>query len=179
MIHQGETMKVKEIMTRVVLTCTPGTSLAEAAGKMWEADCGVLPTLSDSRVVGMITDRDIAIAVATKGRTASEITVGEVLNADIHACHEEEDLETALEIMGREQVRRLPVVNDEGDLRGILSMNDLVLLTVNERSRGSAGLSQAVLAALREISRDRREAAGDELAEAATAGGRQRSGGRR
>src|SRR5262245_9126001 len=121
-------MKAEDIMTRKVQTCRPETSLAEAAAIMWEYDCGAMPVVDDSnRVMGMITDRDIAIAAATKGRRATEITVGEVMTGNVYACAMDEDVKSALRTMRRERVRRLPVIGGDGRLAGILSLNDIVL----------------------------------------------------
>jgi CBS domain-containing protein len=149
-------MKVREAMTRDVAICTPATSLAEAGWKLFERDCGILPVLSESRIVGLVTDRDLAIAAATKDRPAREISVGEVMGPAIHACHEDDDVETALALMASHQVRRLPVVDDDEVLRGIISINDLVLLTGTGRGRPERSLScEEVARTLREISRHR------------------------
>jgi CBS domain-containing protein len=95
---------------------------------MWQNDCGVLPVVSEAgKVIGIITDRDIAIAVSTKGRLASDIRVDEVISGKVHATTLNDDLKSALETMRRAKVRRLPVLNQDGILEGILSMNDIVL----------------------------------------------------
>jgi CBS domain-containing protein len=121
-------MKAEEIMTKDVQSCRPGASLAQAAALMWDFDCGAMPVVDDSnRVMGMITDRDIAIASATKGRRATEITVGEVMSGNVYACAMDEDVKSALKTMRRERVRRLPVIGADGKLAGILSINDVVL----------------------------------------------------
>ncbi len=121
-------MKVQEVMTSNVRNCAPEATLAEVAAIMWEADCGVLPVVYDSgKVLGLITDRDIAIAAATKGRPASDIRVTEVISGQVFSCHLHEDIKTALKTMRHEKVRRLPVVNDDGMLQGMLSLNDIVL----------------------------------------------------
>jgi CBS domain-containing protein len=121
-------MKVQDVMTSNVKSCRPETNLAEAATVMWDADCGTLPVVDEvGKVTGMITDRDIAIAVATKGRLAADITVGEVTSGKVYTCALQEDIKSALKIMGQERVRRLPVVNREGILQGILSLNDATL----------------------------------------------------
>ncbi len=121
-------MKVQDVMTRNVKSCQPESSLAYAASKMWDYDCGVLPVVDETEAVtGVITDRDIAIAAATKGRLATEIPVGEVISGIVHTCAVDEDLDSALKTMRREKVRRLPVVGNDGKLAGILSINDLVL----------------------------------------------------
>src|SRR5262245_39399817 len=130
-------VKVEEMMTRNVKCCAPETNLAAAAMMMWDNDCGALPVVSDGgRAVGMITDRDIAIATATQGRRASEICVREVMTGQMHACAPGDNIQSALEMMRRCCVRRLPVVNHEGRLQGILSINDMILMA--EQSIGAA-----------------------------------------
>jgi CBS domain-containing protein len=120
-------MKVRELMTSEVRTCRPDMNLAEAVREMWDGDCGALPVVNDEgRVTGMITDRDICVAVATRGRTADRIAVRDVASGHAHTCLVEDDLEAALRAMKLHRVRRLPVVDPEGHIRGILSLNDIV-----------------------------------------------------
>lgn len=120
-------MKVKDIMTKDVQACGPDTNLAEVAKMMWELDCGVLPVVNgEGKVIGMITDRDICIA-ATKHRLASEIVAWESISGKLYACKPDDDITSALKTMGAERVRRLPVINDNGTLQGVLSVNDLIL----------------------------------------------------
>jgi CBS domain-containing protein len=121
-------MKVRDIMTTDVSSCHPETRLADVAKTMWDRDCGVLPVVtSEGRVSGVITDRDICMAVATKGRTADRVSVHEVSAAKVYSCLPEDETSAALETMKTRQVRRLPVVDEQGHLIGILSMNDIVL----------------------------------------------------
>ena len=121
-------MEVKEVMTGEAASCTPETSLAAAAMLMWERDCGVLPVVDDTRkVVGVITDRDICMAAAMRPRPASEISVGEVISGAVHACAPADDVHEALKVMRQEKVHRLPVVGTEGELQGIISLNDIIL----------------------------------------------------
>ena len=127
-------MKVREIMTADVSSCQPETSMAEIAGAMWNQDCGAIPVVtSEGRVVGMITDRDICMAVVTKGRTADRIAAREVSGGEVYTCLPDDDVSVALETMKARQVRRLPVVNREGRLTGILSMNDIALHSEGKR----------------------------------------------
>jgi CBS domain-containing protein len=80
-------MKVEHVMTRDVRSCHPEANLSYVAAKMWDYDFGTMPVVDDEdRVMGMITDRDIAIAASTKGRLATEITVGEVMSGNVYAC---------------------------------------------------------------------------------------------
>jgi CBS domain-containing protein len=121
-------MKVKEIMTANPKACTLTDNLAEVARLMWEADCGIVPVLADGgKVVGLITDRDICMAAMTKGRNESNIAVEDVISGKLFACKPEDDIHTALNTMSENKVRRLPVVAADGKLRGMLSMNDVVL----------------------------------------------------
>ncbi len=121
-------MKVQDVMTSNVISCRPETNLAAAGGMMWDNNCGALPIVDEAgRVIGIITDRDIAIAVATRGQLASEITVGEVMSGKVISCSLDEDIKSALEKMGQGRVRRLPVINREGILQGILSLDDTAI----------------------------------------------------
>jgi CBS domain-containing protein len=121
-------MKVQDVMTRDVRTCRPESNLAEAVKEMWDADCGALPVVgADGRVVGMITDRDICIAVATKGRPADRIAVRDVASDQVvHTCLAADQTSAALKTMQTYKVRRLPVVDGQGHLQGIVSLNDIV-----------------------------------------------------
>lgn len=135
-------MKVEDVMTGNVKTCCLNSNLAAAATMMWEDDIGALPIVDDSgKAVGMITDRDIAIAVATKGRPASEIPVTDLLYGNVCSCHPMDDVHTALKTMRHEKVHRLPVVNDSGMLQGILCMNDIVLRAEEARGKREPELS--------------------------------------
>src|SRR5262252_1152039 len=107
---KGGNMKVENIMTTSVEFCSADDNLATVAGSMWDHNCGALPVTDDAgRVTGIITDRDIAIAVGTRGVPASEITVGTVMSGNFTACIFDEDVESALTKMAQERVRRLPV----------------------------------------------------------------------
>lgn len=122
-------MKVRDIMTSDVQCCGPDTNLGAAAKMMWDSDCGALPVLNvQGQVVSVVTDRDICMAAATKNKPASDITVWETVSGKAHTCQLSDDVHTALDIMKREKVRRLPVVDEDGVLQGIVAMNDFVLL---------------------------------------------------
>ena len=121
-------MKVKDVMTSEVEFCDLNSSLAYAAKAMWDNDCGILPVLKDGReLVGLITDRDICIATATRERNAGSISVEEVITGNVYSTTPEEDVHQALKTMQQHKVRRLPVVDAEGTLQGVFSMNDVVL----------------------------------------------------
>lgn len=129
-------MKVKEIMTPNAKAIWLTESLADAAELMWENDCGVLPIIKDGRkVIGMITDRDICMAVAMRNTNPSGVSVEEVMTPRVYSVDPEDEIEQALKAMQEHRIRRLPVVNTEGELEGILSMNDIVL---NARGKGDS-----------------------------------------
>jgi CBS domain-containing protein len=120
-------MNVQEIMTTDVAACRPDSDLAHVAAEMFHRDCGCLPVVSaDGHIAGVITDRDIAMAVSTTERTAHRIPVREVMTGQVFTCAPQDEVGVALDTMRMRKVRRLPVVDDEGHVKGILSLNDVV-----------------------------------------------------
>ncbi len=135
-------MKVQDIMTSDAQCRGPDTSLAAAAKMMWDSDCGALPVLNtQGLVMGMITDRDICMAAATKNKPPSEITVWETTSGKVYTCLQTDDVHTALDIMKRERVRRLPVVDEEGVFQGIIAMNDFLLSAQEAKGRSIPAVS--------------------------------------
>jgi CBS domain-containing protein len=122
-------VKVKEVMTADPRVCSRDTNLATAAALMLDGDCGILPVVDDGKLAGVVTDRDLYIALATRDVRASRVTVGEVLQAPVHSCEPDDDVQTALALMKQHRVRRLPVEGFGGTVLGIISMNDLVRAT--------------------------------------------------
>lgn len=148
-------MKVQDIMTAVVETCSPESDLGAAATIMWKRDCGSVPVVdAEGRVVGMITDRDICMAVATRNKLASQIKVGEVISGEVYACSPDDRIQDALETMQSAQLRRLPVVDDDGKLHGILSINDVILNSSRGRSKKHVA-HRDVMATLKVLSEHR------------------------
>jgi CBS domain-containing protein len=93
---------------------------------MWETDCGILPVIDhDGVLVGVITDRDLCIALCTRG--VNEVKVRDVMTREVHTCRPERSVRNALKIMADKQVRRLPVVDSQGRLEGIISLRDAAL----------------------------------------------------
>lgn len=123
-------MKVEQVMTREVSYCAPATSAAAAAEMMWTRDCGALPILDEGKhLVGMVTDRDLFIALGTSNRTSAALPVGEIMSHEISYCRPSDSVRSALRTMAEQQIHRLPVLDKEGDLKGILSLHDIVLRT--------------------------------------------------
>ena len=120
-------MKVKEVMMGTPYTCRNETNLGEAAELMWKANCGFLPvTETDGKVCGVVTDRDICIALGTRNKVAGEVTVGEVMGNKLLACSPEDEIHVALLTMRDGHVRRLPVLDSNGKIAGVLSMDDIL-----------------------------------------------------
>jgi CBS domain-containing protein len=94
---------------------------------MLDGDCGILPVIAEGKLVGVVTDRDMYIALATRNKRAAEITVSEVVQAPAYTCDPDDDVQTALATMKQHGVRRLPVEGFGGTIIGIVSMNDIVL----------------------------------------------------
>jgi len=120
-------MRIQEASAPKVKACNPDMDLAAAAKIMWDEDCGAVPVVSEDRhIVGLITDRDICIAAATRDASPAHIRVGDVMSAQVHTCRPLDDVRSALKTMREQRVRRLPVVDEQQRLIGILSLNDLV-----------------------------------------------------
>lgn len=119
-------MKVQDFMTHGVRTVRPDDTLDTAARTMWEADCGAVPVLDQgSRVVGVLTDRDICMAAYTQGRPLQSIRVQSAMSKELVCCKSSDSLEQAEELMRRQKVRRLPVVDAQKRLIGLLSLHDV------------------------------------------------------
>jgi len=143
-------MRVKQLMTSNVKSCRENTDLATAARLMWEGDCGVVPVVdNEGRVAGVVTDRDICIAAATRAMRPSDIRVADVMSRDVATCSQDSDVRTALMLLKERRVRRLPVVDQNERLAGILSLNDLVSRA--ECQRGSEVPGEEFLDVLKAI----------------------------
>ncbi len=120
-------MKVQDVMVKGVRFCSPDTNLATVTKIFWEQGCGALPVVENGRAIGMITDRDISIALGTRNAKAGDTFVRDVALPKVFFCLPQDDIHTALDTMRAQQVRRLPVVDPQGTLAGILSLDDVVL----------------------------------------------------
>lgn len=122
-------MQIKQVMTTSVATCRPETNLAAVAKLMWDRDCGFVPVMDAAgKTVGVITDRDICIASATRRLLPEQITAAHAMrHQPIHTSEPEDLAEKALATMKQFRVRRLPVIAADGTLKGVVSMNDIVL----------------------------------------------------
>jgi CBS domain-containing protein len=128
-------MKVKEAMTRDVRLVKPDQPISEAAKLMAELDIGALPVEESDRLVGMITDRDIAVRAVAMGR-GPDTPVSEVMSREIKYCYEDQSIDEVTQNMGELRIRRLPVLTRDKRLVGILSLGDLA---IDEGARDEAG----------------------------------------
>lgn len=134
-------MIVRDAMRRDVQTVGPETTIKEAARLMADADVGALPVAAGDRLAGMVTDRDIAIRAVAIGK-GPETTVGEVMTSDILYCHEDEAIDHVSRNMGERQVRRLPVVDVDKRLVGIVSLADIATLSEANAGEALQGITQ-------------------------------------
>jgi CBS domain-containing protein len=135
-------MKVRDAMTGDVCIAGPQQTIQEAACMMADIDAGVLPVAENDRLVGMITDRDIAIRAVGEGR-APDTRIREIMSQEVLYCYDDEDLDDVARNMSNAKVRRLPVLNREKRLVGIVSIGDLALHDhAKSAGRAVAGISE-------------------------------------
>ena len=135
-------MRVSEAMTREVRVASPGQSIRDVAKIMAEIDAGSMPVGDNDRLVGMITDRDIAIRAVALGK-GPETPVREVMSSDqVLYCYEDEELDHVAKNMSQQQVRRLPVVNREKRLVGIVSLGNIAQAESRAASKAVKGVTK-------------------------------------
>ena len=143
-------MTAKDLMRSDVKSCDADMDLASVAKIMWDYDCGTVPVVNEERkVIGMITDRDICIAAATRSAAPGNLRVRDVMVGQVYTCSPGDDVRTVLNTLKQRRVRRLPVVDQQQRLVGIISTNDLVARA--ESRSGAAVPGEEFLAALRAI----------------------------
>lgn len=129
-------MNTQDVMTRSAKCCGPEDSLDVAARLMWENDCGSTPVMDENgSVVAMLTDRDICMAAYTQGRALGDIRVKSAMSVSVHCVGPDDTIARASRLMQENQVRRLPVVDSEGHLVGIVSLTDIAREAVRERTQ--------------------------------------------
>jgi CBS domain-containing protein len=124
-----EPTRVRDVMSPAPHKCFPSDSLNRAAQLMWEGDCGALPVVDHAdTVIGMLTDRDVCMAAYTRGLALSEIAVSSVMSTALASCKPTATLRSVMDLMAMQQVRRVPVVSEDGKLVGIVSLADIARL---------------------------------------------------
>lgn len=137
-------MKVRDVMVREVIAIDPSASLAEAAQLMRQANVGILPVVEEGQVCGVITDRDLVVRALAAGTDLGSTPVGECATGDPVVAHPDWSLDQAMEAMARAQVGRLPVIDDDNELAGIVTLGSLALRAKKDKE---------TLAAAKEVSR--------------------------
>jgi CBS domain-containing protein len=151
-------MRVKDIMSQPAVTSPVSATLDAVARQMWDHDFGMIPLVdAESRVVGVITDRDICMAAYTQGRPIAEIAASSAMASEVACVHPDDSVNEVESLMSAKQVRRVPVVDRTGRAIGVLSVSDLARMTARVTSNGAEHEFVETLAA---ISKPRNGAAG-------------------
>jgi CBS domain-containing protein len=131
-------MKVSEIMTPNVEVITPDASLRDAAQRMKALDVGMLPVCDGERLLGAVTDRDIVVRAAAEGKDVSQTRVSDIMTRQVHYVFEDQDADEAAQVMEDQQVRRVPVLDRNKRLVGIVSLGDVAVRTGDDAMSGDA-----------------------------------------
>jgi len=131
--HHGD-HTIRDVMTPNPTTVEPSTLVLEAAKVMKQQDVGPVPVTDGDRLVGVVTDRDIVLRVVADGKDPQSTTVGEIASSDLVTIDPQQNLDEALRLMAQHQVRRLPVVEEDGKLVGILAQADIALEGADQRT---------------------------------------------
>jgi len=125
---------IRDLMTPNPRTLESGSSVVEAARLMRDEDAGIVPIVEGDRLVGTVTDRDVAVRVVAEGKSPESTTVGEISSRELVTVDPQQDLDEALRLMARHQVRRLPVVEEDGKLVGIVAQADVAKHASNKQT---------------------------------------------
>ena len=128
--------KAQDIMTKNPTCVTPETRITDAARRMRDEEVGILPVVEregSTRLVGVVTDRDIAVRCVAEGHDSSKCSVREAMSSDVRTAKPTDDVDALMETMGREQIRRMPIVDDRGELVGIVAQADLLTRADDDR----------------------------------------------
>lgn len=132
-------MRVSELMSHHVEAITPDHNIRQASRKMRDLNVGSLPVITDGQLVGIVTDRDISCFAVAMGRDPSSTPIQKIMTTDVVACHDDDDITAAAQLMEQRHIRRLAVLDHDNNVIGLLSVDDL--------ARGSHELAGAVLEA--------------------------------
>ena len=135
-------MKISEAMTSQVDVIDPNTAVRDAARRMRDDNVGALPVGENDRLIGMVTDRDIVVRGVAENRLDGTTSVRDLMSEHVYYCFEDDDLEKAAQIMAEHQVRRLPVLNRQKRLVGIVALADLALIPTEASHHALRGVSE-------------------------------------
>jgi len=132
---EHDTMQIKDVMSKPVVTCPVSVTLDQIAQRMWENDIGVIPLVDDrGKVAGVVTDRDICMAAYTQGRALTEIPAASAMAKEVFCCQADDTTQSAEWLMAQKQIRRVPVVDRDGRPLGMLALNDLTRVAADART---------------------------------------------
>jgi CBS domain-containing protein len=129
-------MQIREVMTSDVETIGANIPLKDAAAKMKELDVGLMPVCDGEKLRGLLTDRDITVRATAEGRDPKKTKVSEIMSADVVFCFEDQDVEDAVSLMEVKQIRRVPILNREKHLVGIISLGDIAVRAGDQKLTG-------------------------------------------
>ncbi|MEX0802498.1 MAG: CBS domain-containing protein [Deltaproteobacteria bacterium] len=137
-------MQIREIMTRDVEVVPFDAAVKDAAAKMKQLDIGAIPVCDGQKLTGVLTDRDIAVRLAAEGRNPSDTRVSEIMTKDLFYCFEDQDVEEAATVMEAGQIRRLPILDQDRQLVGIVSLGDISVRSDDKEAAAEAleGISE-------------------------------------
>jgi CBS domain-containing protein len=141
-------MRVDQLMTKQIKWCAADDSLDRAAQLMWDNDCGCLPVCAvdgSNSVVGVVTDRDICMSALFQGKPLRDLRVSNAMARGLKTCRPGDSLAEAEKSMSEAQIRRLPVIDDQGSLVGMISLADLAQEAARERSVGKSDVAEAAV----------------------------------
>lgn len=126
-------MKCKDIMTKHIKSCKTNDNARDAAKLMKELDCGVIPIVNDKEeLLGIVTDRDIAIHIVSEGKDANKVKLKECMTTPVITCKSDDNIDDAINTMKNKKIRRIPVVDKNNKLQGIISLGDIAVLAHEE-----------------------------------------------
>lgn len=128
-------MKISQVMTKNPQTVTPNSTLVQAAEKMSQFNFGAIPVVANGQVQGILTDRDITLAIA-KHKNPEQVQVREFMTDSVSTCFDDQDVQEAVKLMESKQIRRLPVLNRQNQLIGIVALGDLATRNQNQQLSG-------------------------------------------
>ncbi len=136
-------MLIRDLMVKEVTSCCPDTNLEAAGRMMWDHNCGAIPVLdNEDHPIGVVTDRDIAMSAVLNHKPLWDITTRDVISSrEIFTCNMDDDIQSALTTMQTHKIRRVPVVNGDGRLEGILSIDDIIACSEQKEGKTIPPLS--------------------------------------
>ena len=136
-------MQIQEVMSKTAMVIDPNTTIRDVAAKLRAEDIGALPVGENDRLIGLVTDRDIVMRAVAEGKSPANTTARQVMSENVYYCFEDEDVEQAAKVMAERQVRRLPIVNRDKRLVGVVSLADLGTKAGDAGATALGGVSEA------------------------------------